>query len=138
MINSNDAWKELPIFSIPHKYISFLQNTIIIGKQTSGLGATRRVFTKYNYMDETIIKWEEGSGFTLKLHRNKQAPSPFTSATFAYQIKSIDEYSCELTGIFNYNIGFGIIGRIINQLFLGAIIRFNIRRVIMGMKAYLS
>lgn len=138
MINANEAWNKLQIFSTPHKYISFLQNTIIIGKQSSGLGAIRRVFTKYNYLDETVIKWEEGSCFTVKLHRNKQAPSPFTSATFTYLIKSIDEYSCELTGIFNYNIGFGIIGRIINQLFIGTIIRFNIRRVIMGMKAYLS
>ena len=138
ILQADDVWKLLQNFSIPHKYISFLHNTIILGAAYSGLGSTRRVFSKYNYMDETVIKWEEGSGFTVKLHRNKQAPLPFTSATFTYLIKSIDEYSCELTGIFNYNIGFGIIGRIINQLFLGTIIRFNIRRVIMGMKAYLS
>ena len=137
-INANDAWDELKRFSIPHKYISFLQNTIIIGNQSSGLGATRRVFTKYSYMDETITDWKEGKGFTLKLHKNNHYPYPFSSATFIYLITPINENSCELIGTFQYSIGFGVIGRIINQLFLGIIIRFNIRRVIMGLETYLS
>ena len=137
-LQANDVWKLLQNFSIPHKYIPFLHNTIILGEPYSGLGSTRRVFTNYNYMDETVIKWEEGSGFTVKLHRNKQAPLPFTSATFTYQIRSTDKNYCELIGIFNYELLFGTIGKFLNQLFLRILIRFNIRRVIIGMKEYLN
>jgi len=135
-IDANDAWNQLQNFSIPHKYIPFLQNTMILSNQSNGVGAYRRVFTKYTYTDETVIKWEEGSGYTIKLHRNNQQPYPFISATFTYQIVPIDKYSCELIGIFKYHLPFGIIGKILNQLLLGIIIRFNIRRVMMGMKSY--
>ena len=135
-IDANDAWNQLQNFSIPHKYIPFLQNTMILSNQSNGVGAYRRVFTKYTYTDETVIKWEEGSGYTIKLHRNNQQPYPFISATFTYQIVPIDEYSCELIGIFKYHLPFGMIGKVLNQLLLGIIIRFNIRRVMMGMKSY--
>ena len=79
---------------------------------------------------------DRGSGYTIKLHRNNQQPFPFTSATFTYKIIPIDKHSCELIGTFKYNLPFGIIGRIVNQLLLSIIIRYNIRRVIMGMKSY--
>jgi len=54
ILQADDVWKLLQNFSIPHKYISFLHNTIILGEPYSGLGSTRRVFSKYNYMDETV------------------------------------------------------------------------------------
>ena len=134
--DANNAWNKLQNFSIPHKYIPFLQNTMILNNKSNGIGTSRRVFTKYSYTDETIIEWDEGSGYTIKLHRNNQEPFPFTSATFTYKIIPIDKHSCELIGTFKYNLPFGIIGRIVNQLLLSIIIRYNIRRVIMGMKSY--
>lgn len=137
-IKANEAWDQIRDFSTPHKYISFIQNTIVLGQTSGGVGSTRRVFTRYNYMDETVTNWEEGSSFTVKLHKNKQAPFPFSAATFRYQIRSINKKDCELIGIFTYELLFGIIGIILNHLFLGIIIRFNIRRVIMGLKMYLN
>ena len=86
--DANNAWNQLQNFSIPHKYIPFLQNSMILNNKSNGIGTSRRVFTKYSYTDETIIEWDEGSGYTVKLHRNNQQPFPFTSATFTYKTVS--------------------------------------------------
>ncbi|HNI36740.1 MAG TPA: hypothetical protein PKZ68_00445, partial [Pseudomonadales bacterium] len=58
---------------------------------------------------------------------------PFGEAKFTYRIDKIDDKSCKLTCTMTYEMGMGILGSVLHSLFIGNLIRGNIRDVALSM-----
>ena len=79
------AWSLLRDLSLAHNYVPGITRTEITTEKAEGPGASRRVFQSSGKgMDETIVEWNEGHGFLIRLHRGeKGAPPPLPMRHFA-------------------------------------------------------
>jgi hypothetical protein len=69
--------------------------------------------------------------FTIRLHNGDKPAKPFKEATFTYRIDRIDDKSTKLTCTMTYEMG-GLMN-VLHSLFLGNLIRNNIRDVALSM-----
>ncbi|MFV0278815.1 MAG: SRPBCC family protein, partial [Parahaliea sp.] len=75
------AWQLLRDLSAPHRYVPGLSATEFITAEHEGVGASRKVYQRgSDYLQETVIAWDEGHGFVLRLHRGGEAMKPFREA----------------------------------------------------------
>jgi hypothetical protein len=41
------------------------------------------------YLDESVVQWQEGTGFVLRLHKgSNESPFPFRQASFSYALQA--------------------------------------------------
>ena len=99
------AWENLRNFTLAPNYVPNLTGCELHPGPSEGMGASRRVFQKNDkFLDETVVRWEEGQGFVIRLHEgDKGAPAPFSNANFTYQLKRIGS-TTELTIAINYDL----------------------------------
>jgi len=86
----DQCWDKLKDYSAPHNYVPDVLDTKIIGDQKEGVGALRKVYmpNATDGLDETVIEWNEGSGFTIRMHKgDKRAIPIFDEIRFQYLIK---------------------------------------------------
>ena len=85
------------------------------------------------WLDETVTEWNEGRGFTIRLHKGEKKPAPFNEGSFTYRIDKVDEKRSKLTCTMTYEMGMGVFGSVLHGLFIGNLIRNNIRDVTLSM-----
>ena len=90
-----EAWSRLSDLSTAHNYVPGIVRTEIITDPRKGVGASRRVYSSpTDFINETVIGWEDNKGFDLRLHDdNGRAPMPFKVATFSYRLRDSDNSS---------------------------------------------
>lgn len=130
-IPAEQAWEKLKDLSLAHNYVPGINKCEITTAQKEGVGASRRVSGPQQALDETVIEWNEGRGFTIRLHNGDKPAKPFTDAKFTYRIDKIDARTCKLTCTMTYEMG-GLMN-FLHGLFLGNMIRNNIRDVTLSM-----
>ncbi len=82
-----EAWDVLQDFSAAHHYVPGIVRTEIVSQQQNGLGAHRRVYDPSgDYLEETIVEWNQGRGFVIRLHDGQKCMAPFEQAHFSYQL----------------------------------------------------
>lgn len=125
-ISIEDAWTKLSDLSIAHFYVPDLTACDITTEQTTGVGASRIVKSNRPPMIETVVEWNEGAGFLLRLHHDKGDGMPplFSNATFRYAINEESATTTRLTNTLSYNLKFGIFGSM-----LGAMIKKTMQRM---------
>ena len=120
------VWLLMRDLGISHHYVPGLLDTKIVSDNKTGMGAQRRVYTKpEKWLLETVVEWNEGSGFLLSLENMQGgAPGPFSEAFFRYQLSDNPDSSdskssciCELTLYFKMR--FGLLGSILARLLRG-------------------
>ncbi|MEM6580480.1 MAG: hypothetical protein AAF699_04365 [Pseudomonadota bacterium] len=88
------GWEMMSDLSLPHLYVPGIERTEIVSREMSGSGVHRRVYDSADeYLDETVIEWEEGAGFVLRLHEGESPLQPFERAEFSYAIREHGEQS---------------------------------------------
>ena len=81
------AWTHLRNLALAPHYVPGLTACAFHPGPKEGPGASRRVFMKRGFLDESVLHWEEGEGFVLRLHRAEQGPPfPFREASFCYAL----------------------------------------------------
>lgn len=135
-ISAEKAWDKMRDISKAHEYVPGLSGTKITTTKTEGVGASRRVYGKHGAMDETVTEWKDGKGFTIRLHKGDKPAMPFKEAHFTYRIDAIDSKRCKLTTTMVYEMPWGGLGRLLNSLLFGRIVRQNIRDVVLCLKQY--
>ena len=90
-----EAWSRLSDLSTAHNYVPGIVRTEMITDTRKGVGASRRVYSSpTEFINETVIAWEEKKGFDLRLHDDSgRAPMPFKVATFSYRLGDSDNTS---------------------------------------------
>jgi hypothetical protein len=132
-ISAEQAWQKLKDLSLANNYVPGITKCVITTAKKEGVGASRRVSGPQQALDETVTEWNEGRGFAIRLHNGDKPAKPFGDANFTYRIDKITDASCKLTCTMTYEMGMGFIGGILHSLFLGNMIRNNIRDVALSM-----
>jgi hypothetical protein len=117
-ISADAAWEKLSNLELAHKYVPGLVGTEITTQKKSGIGTSRKVYrSPTDAMDETVVEWEDGRGFVLRLHYgNTGAPAPFRRAWFRYWIEDGNEEQATLSLTLGYEMRWGVLGRLLQLL----------------------
>ncbi|KEQ17657.1 SRPBCC family protein [Endozoicomonas numazuensis] len=104
------SWEKMSDLAVSHYYVPDVVDTQILTEKTQGLRVSRRVFkSEDQYVDETVVEWNEGSGFVIKLH-NETFFLPFNEGRFRYQIAEAGEQQTEFTGTMSFEPPMGLLG----------------------------
>ena len=83
------------------------------------VGASRKVYQQgMAPMDETVVEWNEGYGFVLRLHNGDKAPLIFHEAHFAYAIEDAGPNATLFKPALIYTLRWGAFGRLLDRLFM--------------------
>lgn len=134
-----EAWEKLRDLTLAHNYVPGLVKTEVTTELKEGVGASRKVFqTETKGINETVIEWQDGHGFLIRLHRGeKGAPPPFKEAFFRYQLDDGDSPETTLlTTTMSYTMGMGFVGGLLEKLFLKKLFKGIIRDVAISLKQF--
>lgn len=105
------VWDKLRDFSLAHNYVPGIVKTEIVSDQSVGVGASRYVYQNAKkYIQETVIEWNEGEGFLIRLHKGDKAAPPFRRATFRYQLADEGPDHTRFTASLEYEMPWGSLG----------------------------
>ncbi len=136
-LNSAQVWVRLRDLSAPDKYVQGLTAVEFTTALHSGVGASRRVTQgKSLRLDETVVRWEDGKGFSLRLHRGDKGPlPPFAEHFFDYGMLE-RAGKVWLVNSMRYSLGMGWFGRVLDRLVLRRVIQRALRDVTLAQKLY--
>jgi carbon monoxide dehydrogenase subunit G len=130
------AWVRLKDLSTAHHYVPGVTNTRIDSQRATGVGARRTVFLKGQApMQETVVEWNEGSGFVLDLQRGGKAIAPFAKAEFIYEMAPEGHEQTRFRLELRYTLG-SALARVLDYLFLSRLLRANVRQTGDNLKRY--
>ena len=117
-IDIASAWEKLSDLSQAHLYVPDLTGTEITTDAKVGVGASRRVYSQRPPLIETVIEWNEGSGFVLRLHNDKGdgVPPMFSRATFEYRISAESDSTTRLSNSMEFDMKWGAFGNVMAKL----------------------
>lgn len=131
----DECWQKMQDFSIAHHYVPGLIDSKVLTKQTNGVGASRRVFKKMMALDETIIDWQEGKGFTIRLHDGDK-DKPLPQSTFSYALEAKDKATTHFTGSMSYGFPLGSFGVFISRYLVLPFVQKEISDVVFAVKHF--
>ena len=112
-----EVWARLRDLRMARHYVPGVTAIEFSTAQREGVGASRKVFMKGRApVDETAIAWEDGCGFTVKIHDGDKAAAPFKWATFQYLIEDAPGGQTRFRGTFAYEMAYGLLGRMLDVL----------------------
>ncbi|CAA0124939.1 Uncharacterised protein [BD1-7 clade bacterium] len=134
-IPRQEAWEIMQDLTVPHKYVPGLIRTEMHTEQLQGVGTSRRVFKKMMALDETVTEWNEGEGFTLRLH-DGQKDKPMPKSFFRYKIEDGPANTTIFTATMGYTFWLGPVGQLIDGPIVYPIVKGEIRDVALAVKHY--
>lgn len=127
------AWARLRNLSLAPHYVPGLTGCEFHPGPRDGLGASRRVFMKRGFLDESVQHWEEGEGFVLRLHRAEQGPPfPFRQASFCYALRPDSEGRTRLSLSLDGELCGGKLG----EWLLAGVLRKTVAKIAVNLKAF--
>ena len=130
-----DAWERLQDLMLARHYVPGVTDIEITTPNRTGVGASRKVFVKGRPpIDETVIAWEEGHGFTIRLHHGDKPPSPFSQAQFVYRLDDAPDGRTRVTTTLAYELPRGALGRLLDALLMRHISAHMVRTIARNMK----
>ena len=131
------VWAQLRDLRAARHYVPGVTAIEYNSAQHEGVGASRKVCRiKRPPVDETAIAWEDGKGFTLRIHDGGNAPAPFKWATFEYQLYDAPGGQTIVRGTFSYEMALGLFGPIVDALLVRPSIKRSNLAVSANMKKY--
>ena len=131
-----ETWSRLADYSVAHNYVPGLTRTEIVSAVVTGPGAHRRVYTGDKFIEETIVDWREGQGFTMRLHRGVRPMPPFKSAEFDYQLSPRGADQTRVTLTLRVTLPWGIIGSVLGRALILPAMNKQLAAVAAGMKHF--
>lgn len=127
------SWNKLRDLSLAPHYVPGLTGCQFHPGAREGLGASRRVLQKNGqWLDESVVEWQDGAGFVLLLHRAERgAPFPFHQASFRYALQA-EANGTRLTTSMSYRLRGG---RLMEWLLQGAFDKV-VRQIAENLKAF--
>jgi hypothetical protein len=130
------VWERMRDLTKPHFYVDGILRTRLDSPNATGVGASRTVFPKrLPPLEETVTAWDEGRGFTLRLHRGERPMAPFQEIEFVYELRADGDARTTFVAAMAYTLGFGPLGPVLNAA-LRPILRSNTARVADNLKRY--
>lgn len=117
-VDIQTAWQKLSDLSKAHLYVPDLTRTEITTELKQGVGTSRRVHSIRPTIIETVVEWNEGTGFKLKLHNDAGdgVPPLFSRASFTYTISKESDKQTRLTNSMEFQMKWGMLGNLLAKL----------------------
>jgi hypothetical protein len=132
----SQAWAKLRDLSLAHDYVPGITKTEIVSAQTQGVGASRYVYRNAkSYIQETVVEWDEGRGFVIRLHKGDKPARPFRNAWFRYQLADKGRDKTVFTASLEFELPWGALGAWLEKK-MEKIVRSTITDVAISMKLY--
>lgn len=130
-----EAWQRLRDFTQAQYYVPGVTGLEITTPEREGPGASRRVYCKGRKpVDETVVRWEEGRGFTVRLHHGDKPNAPFKHAEFTYWLDDAPDGHTRIRTTMSYEPSFGIFGRVLDRLLLRRAVSSTVQAIVRGLK----
>ncbi|WP_448089769.1 SRPBCC family protein [Pseudomonas azerbaijanoccidentalis] len=132
-LTQQEAWAKLRDLSLAPHYVPGLTGCQFHPGAQEGVGASRRVFRKGGqYLDESVVSWQEGVGFVLLLHKGSNgSPFPFREASFSYALHAEGD-ATRITLQMSYSLR----GGRLMELLLRKAFNNVVRQIAENLKAY--
>jgi len=132
------VWERLQNLRLAEHYVPGVEGLAMLTDADRGVGASRRIFQDGGVtLDETVVEWEEGAGFVIRLHQGQGGPPPpFRNARFRYWIESSDESGTELSLTMLYQPSAGLLGEWLDSAFFNEEMNRRMESLASSMKAY--
>ena len=119
-IDIASAWQKLSDLSQAHLYVPDLTGTEITTDTKTGVGTSRRVYSQRSPLIETVVEWNEGSGFILKLQNDKGdgVPPMFSRASFSYELSAESDTTTRLSNSMAFDMKWGALGNLLAKLII--------------------
>ena len=136
-LDMQSAWEKLSDLSTSHLYVPDLLDTQITTEQKQGVGTSRRIISKRSPLIETVIEWDEGHGFKLRLHHDNGdgVPPLFSKATFEYRLKPESATTTRLENSMEIDMKWGPIGRLLAKLIMKPMQQMQ-EQIVVGQRLY--
>ena len=130
------CWEMLRDLTLAKHYVPGVTSSTLSTERQQGIGASRIVTHHlFGEMDETVVEWDEGKGFTLRLHKGDQPATPFREAFFRYELQP-SEQGCLICTSLTWTLRWGAIGRMLDALAVKRVMRGNLRDVAVSLAEY--
>lgn len=130
------AWTKLSDISAAHLYVPGIIQTKVVSDISQGVGASRYVYRNAkSYIQETVVEWNEGSGFLIKLHKGDKPAPPFKSASFRYLLEDGEQGKTLFTAGMEFELPWGGFGSWLEKRLAGFVEK-TIANVALSMKLY--
>lgn len=131
------VWERLRDLGKAHYYVPGLTDTRINTAQREGVGASRTVYQKSMApMDGTVVEWNEGYGFVLRLHNGDKAPLIFREAFFSYTIADAGPGQTWFRPALIYTLRGGLFGKLFDVLVMRNTSRGMLNKLARSFKQY--
>lgn len=123
------CWENLRDLTRAKDYVPGLTGSVITTEKKEGVGASRLVsHRQFGDMNETVVVWDPGVGMTIRLHKGDGPATPFKEAHFRYEFRPSRAASneCEIHTSLSYVLPGGVLGRLVDSLFLRRLFRRNV------------
>ncbi len=135
-LSPESCWAKLRDLTRAKYYVAGLRDSVITTDLQEGVGASRVVTHRlFGAMDETVVEWREGRGFTVRLHKGGKPAVPFREALFRYEIEPIPG-GCAIHTEMTYELVLGLLGRILDALVMKRILQRQVRQTALRLAAY--
>lgn len=137
-LTQQQAWQRLSDLGVAHNYVPGIVKTEISSSRRDGPGASRRVYSSpTKYINETITRWDEGNGYTLRLHdEHGRAPMPFKDASFSYRLLSTHKDTTTVQLVLSVAIRGGILGESLVNMLMASTIQARIDLIAKRLKDF--
>ena len=106
-----EAWDKLRDISLAHNYVPGIVKTEIVSEQDEGVGTSRYVYRNAkSYIQETVVEWDEGRGFLIRLHKGDKPAPPFRNAWFRYELDDEGQEKTLFTASLEFELPWGRLG----------------------------
>jgi len=130
------AWEKLRDISLAHNYVPGIIKTGIVSEQREGVGASRYVYrNQKSYIQETVVEWDEGQGFLIRLHRGDKPAPPFRNARFRYRLADEGPDKTLFSASLEYELPWGALGAWLEKR-MEKVVQSTIDDVAIAMKLY--
>ena len=133
--SQEEVWE---ILKFPGKIDTFhplVKSSYTIGESQTGLGVKRRCeLSPMGVMEEKVIEWEEGKSFTAEVQGGKMLP-PYRFMRGQIKLESSGKFT-KATFAFTYQLKFGWLGRIMDQLLVRPQFKKAPPQYVSGLKNY--
>lgn len=131
------VWNIISDLAQASNYVPGVERVEITSNLSTGEGASRRVYkAQGDWLDETVTQWYDGLGFNLRLHQGDAAPFPFASASFEYNLQALSATATAVHMSLVYQPRYGLLGQVLDGLFLGGQVEKQVMGVAQGLKQY--
>ncbi|MEM9705888.1 MAG: SRPBCC family protein [Pseudomonadota bacterium] len=133
-----DAWAKLRDLTQAHNYVPDVTRTEITTDLREGVGAARKVYLSDNPdgLDETVVEWRDGEGFTIRVHKGEERAIPiFDHFFFQYAIEEAGTQTVFKPAI-KFLPRFGPIGKVLSALVLKRAFGTTLSVIAQSLKEY--